>query len=218
MYHFIIYEITNKLNGKFYIGKHKTKNLDDGYMGSGKVLKNAIKKHGIENFSKKILFTFDNEDDMNAKEVELVVLNEQSYNLCPGGHGGFGYINSNDIPKFRNKKHTDKTKEKISKALLGNTHMCKKEPWNKGKTNLYTKEHLEKLKKPRPNFVKEKIANTLKNKEVPSYICPHCKQQGKGSIMKRWHFDNCAVVRLGVDSAFQADGEGSTPFNRSNLP
>lgn len=94
MYHYIIYKITNKLDGKFYIGKHKTKNLDDGYMGSGKLIKRAIKKHGVENFKKEILHIFETEAEMNEAEARLVVLSEDSYNLCPGGHGGFGYINS----------------------------------------------------------------------------------------------------------------------------
>lgn len=92
--YYTIYKTTNVLNEKFYIGKHQTKNLDDGYLGSGKLLKRAIKKHGIENFKKEILHVFDTEEEMNAKEKELVVLSEASYNLCPGGHGGFGYINS----------------------------------------------------------------------------------------------------------------------------
>ena len=81
-----------------YIGKHQTKDLTDGYMGSGKQLKRAQVKHGIENFKKEILFQFDNEDEMNAKEAELVTeefcLRKDVYNLCPGGRGGFGYINS----------------------------------------------------------------------------------------------------------------------------
>lgn len=72
---------------------HKTANLDDDYMGSGKRLKHAIKKYGIENFKKEILYVFDNEEDMKDKEKELVVLNEMSYNLCEGGKGGFSYIN-----------------------------------------------------------------------------------------------------------------------------
>ena len=92
---YTIYKITNKINKKFYIGMHKTYNLDDGYMGSGKLIKRAIQKYGLENFTKEILFVFDNEDDMKNKEKELVVITEQSYNLCEGGKGGFGYINEN---------------------------------------------------------------------------------------------------------------------------
>ena len=95
--HYTVYRITNKINGKFYIGMHKTNNLNDGYMGSGKRIKSAINKHGIENFSKEILDVFDNEEDMKNREKELVILNEMSYNLCEGGKGGWSYVNKNGL-------------------------------------------------------------------------------------------------------------------------
>ena len=120
--YFTVYKTTNTVNGRFYIGKHKTKNLNDGYMGSGKLLKQAIDKYGKDNFIKEILFVFDNEDDMNKKEKELVILSEESYNLCEGGNGGFDYTNRSDITKFKGKKHTDETKKILSEQRKGRTH------------------------------------------------------------------------------------------------
>ena len=138
---FTIYKITNILDGKFYIGKHQTKNLDDGYLGSGKLLGRAIKKYGKENFKKEILEIHDTEEAMNAAEARLVVLSKQSYNLCEGGHGGFGYVNSHEdktewvkrgykksnLSKYasangkanKGSKRTAKQKENIRVSLLG---------------------------------------------------------------------------------------------------
>ena len=92
--HYLIYRITNNINGKYYIGQHETKNPYDGYMGSGKIILDAEDKYGLSAFTKTILFDFDNFDDMNDKEKELVQLSNcypqdlMSYNLREGGSNG----------------------------------------------------------------------------------------------------------------------------------
>ena len=57
MFFYIIYKITNQINGKYYIGRHATKDVNDSYMGSGIGIKNAINKHGVKNFTKEIIAT-----------------------------------------------------------------------------------------------------------------------------------------------------------------
>lgn len=89
---YYLYQITNLINGKIYIGVHKTNNLNDGYMGSGHHLKNAIRCYGIENFRKDILQTFSSEEEMYKAEAEIVnkdfLLREDVYNIALGGNGG----------------------------------------------------------------------------------------------------------------------------------
>lgn len=132
---YTIYKITNKINHKIYIGKHQTKDLNDGYMGSGKYLKHAIEKYGIENFEREILFQFDNEADMNAKEAELVteefVKKDTNYNLCPGGKGGWGYINSNSEIRNGFEKNQSNAKKYASLARLSFLQKMKNENFRK---------------------------------------------------------------------------------------
>ncbi len=111
---YTIYKTVNTINGKFYIGKHQTKNPNDNYFGSGKAIKAAIKKYGKENFIKEILFIFNSEEKMNQKECEILtkdfISSSLNYNCGVGGEGG---------PQFKNKKHTNKSKEAISKKMKG---------------------------------------------------------------------------------------------------
>jgi hypothetical protein len=97
---YTIYKITNQIDGKFYIGSHKTKDLNDDYMGSGKYLRHAQEKYGIENFTKEVLFVFDTPEQMYAKEAEIVnedfLATENTYNLKVGGFGGWDYINNSE--------------------------------------------------------------------------------------------------------------------------
>lgn len=86
-----IYQITNNVNGKIYIGAHKGA-VDDGYMGSGRALKAAIKKYGREAFTKTILCECESASAMYDKEREMVddafVARRDTYNINRGGAGG----------------------------------------------------------------------------------------------------------------------------------
>ena len=88
MIHYL-YQITNLINDKVYIGVHKTSNLEDGYMGSGKALSAAFVKYGKSNFKKDILEFFDTERAMYERELEIVdslfVSRKDTYNLTEGG-------------------------------------------------------------------------------------------------------------------------------------
>lgn len=91
---FIVYKTTNLLNGRFYVGVHKTKDPEkfDGYFGSSVLLKAAIKKYGKENFSRETLVEcFDDQEEaysIEAMLVKTVKEDPRSYNLVPGGQGG----------------------------------------------------------------------------------------------------------------------------------
>ncbi len=209
MHHYLIYKITNKINGKVYIGKHKTTNVNDGYVGSGKYLHRAINRHGIENFEKEILFQFDNEADMNVKEAELVTeefcLREDTYNIALGGKGGWDIKKSKTA--FLGKTHSKETKEKISKASKNRivSPETREKIRNHNRTNEKRKESISKAFKgiSKSEDHKSKISNGLKEYfknnpghgpkgvKKPIVACPHCNKQGSPNNMIRWHFKNC---------------------------
>lgn len=145
--YFTIYKTKNLINDKVYIGKHKTKNLSDNYLGSGQQIKNAIKKYGKHNFEKEILFIFNNEEEMNAKEKELVTeefcQNQNSYNMHEGGYGGFLHIRSN--PEYKNWCSKGGKNGPFSKnPFIGGTQFVKGDPKIKelsNKANAYRKIH-----------------------------------------------------------------------------
>lgn len=163
--HYIVYKTTNQVNGKFYIGTHKTVDLNDDYLGSGTLLKRAIKKYGVENFKKEILFAFDNPEDMFAKEAEIVTeefLSENNtYNLKKGGFGGFDYVNGNKLNLYfdhagsclngKNCKNNFKHGDELKNVLL-----------NKGSWDSYR----EKISANKKRYFSENPANFLGKKHT----------------------------------------------------
>ena len=91
LFHFV-YETTNIVNGKKYIGKHSTTNINDGYIGSGTIIRKSIKKYGKLNFTRKILKlcnSFDEAYDYESLLITPEICNDRNYyNVMEGGRGG----------------------------------------------------------------------------------------------------------------------------------
>lgn len=91
-----IYKTTNLVNGKYYWGVHNSTNENDGYLGSGKALNNAIKKYGKENFVRKTMVTYETSEAAYFEEKLIVnqemINDSMCYNIKVGGDGGWDHI------------------------------------------------------------------------------------------------------------------------------
>lgn len=117
-----IYKITNTCNDKFYIGCHKTEDLNDSYMGSGLLIKKAIEKYGEDSFVKEILFVFSSSQEMFSKERELIEELNPPYNIHEGGLGGWDYINQNNLKaKYKDWPESSKRSQAEAARCLGLT-------------------------------------------------------------------------------------------------
>lgn len=89
-----VYRITNKVNGKTYVGQRKLYKDSHWreYMGSGRLILNAIQKHGTSKFVKSLLTYADTFSDLNRLELEFIQAEKAAgkgqYNLYIGSGAG----------------------------------------------------------------------------------------------------------------------------------
>lgn len=126
-----VYKVKNKINGKIYIGVHKTENIDDNYKGSGTIIRHAHKKYGKQNFSKEIIDTFPTKEEAYSLEKALVnkdfISLNTNYNIKIGGEGGWDFVNSNKL----NLVGCDEVNAKISASQKAR-YAAGAKVWNKG--------------------------------------------------------------------------------------
>jgi len=84
-----VYKTTNNINGKLYIGQ-STLEYDTVYLGSGRLIKLAIRKYGRKSFSKELLEECATQDELDSREkywISYYSSTERSkgYNLSAGG-------------------------------------------------------------------------------------------------------------------------------------
>jgi hypothetical protein len=122
---YTVYKTTNTVNGKYYIGVHKTDDPNDAYLGSGKLILQAIRKYGKTLFTKVIIDSFESPDEAFKLEATLVtaivVSSGMCYNMKIGGYGGFDLVNQTkdcSDPTYKQKLSTA-TKAAHERGHLG---------------------------------------------------------------------------------------------------
>ena len=109
-----IYETTNLINGKKYIGQHVASEFDPNYKGSGKYLWRAINAYGWSNFSARMLCPCFSQEELDAEEIDYIahcnaVESPDYYNLQAGGQVG----------NISGSKLSDSTRRKMSELRKG---------------------------------------------------------------------------------------------------
>lgn len=137
-YYGFIYLTTNKINGKRYIGQryYDTKEKWKLYLGSGKILKDAIKKYGRDNFTVEILENCKTKEILNDREKYWIkkynaIIDDSFYNIAMGGDGGdvtAGYSEErrNELKAL----HSKRSKEYVPSCENGFTAKLSKEQFN----------------------------------------------------------------------------------------
>lgn len=138
----------------YYLGKHSTNNLDDGYKGSGTKLHEYYKQYP-DDYTFIILEFYSNKKELNIAEQKLIgdlwKTDPYCLNMNAGGNGNWAA--ANECWKYRERpKHSEETKQKISESHKG----LRQSEQSKRKNSESHKG------KPKSDIHKEKIANSIK--------------------------------------------------------
>jgi group I intron endonuclease len=132
---FIIYKVTNRVNGKVYIGQtaftlevRKSHHIHSSKRMSPHYFHRAIRKYGQDAFTWEIICSCFSKDEADAKERELIKFFgskvPSGYNMTDGGEGTIGFSLSEESrdkisKKLTGYKHSDETRAIMSKARTG---------------------------------------------------------------------------------------------------
>jgi len=238
---YIIYKITNLINGKIYIGK-TTRTIERRwsqhcYCKSIDHIHNAIRKYGKENFKIEIICVCNDESELSNKEIEIIAQfgcrdREIGYNICPGGEG-FG--SGKDHPKS-GKKASDETKKKMSKAQSGENHPMfgkhlpdetkkKLSELNTGEKNpFFGKHHSEetknKMSENHPDITGENNPMYGKNHSDESKRKISKGKSGENNARAKLNWQQVKEIRENKDNLSQkelAEKYNTAPCNISNI-
>ena len=160
------YVIVNKINLKLYFGSHSWdgEGLDPNYYGSGKIIKQAIKKYGKDNFIVYPIKFYDTVEECRQAEEELLIKyniadNPYCYNLKNGAIGWTSADVAGEKNYMYGKHLSEENRRKLSQA-------------NKGKT--LSDEHRKKLSqlmkmKTASEEYRKKLSQAMTGEKNPMY-------------------------------------------------
>lgn len=197
--YYTVYKTTNLINGKIYIGCHQTEDPYDDYLGSGKIIKESIHKHGADSFTKEVLYIFDNADDMYAKEAELVdkdfIQETDNYNLVEGGSGA-----SSQVMLDRWKDPEYREKMILTRRETWQDPERRKDRSNMMKSIWEDSEHR--------NRVTESLKKTWED--------PELRQKARESTTKRWENPEYREKMLELHQGRSLSKESKERISKSN--
>ena len=119
------YIVTNKINGKVYVGSHSWdgEGLDKNYYGSGTAITRAVKKYGKENFQIEVLYFYDTVEECRADEERI--LTEYNVRDCPHSYNiknaSIGFT-SEDVKGENNPQYGKRGKDAPMYGRTGEKH------------------------------------------------------------------------------------------------
>ena len=149
------YMVTNKINGKVYVGSHSwdKEGIDPNYYGSGTAITRAVKKYGKENFQVEVLYYYDTIEE--CRQDEERILTEYNVRDCPHSYNCKNRAMGGD----KGKPLSESTKRKISESRTGERHPLY---GKRGKDSpRYGKHHTEETRK--------KLSRAMTGEKHPQY-------------------------------------------------
>lgn len=198
---YTIYKTTNQINGKIYIGYHSTLDLNDSYLGSGKILNQAIEKNGTESFTKEILYVFPSKEEALQKEREIVneefIQRDDTYNMKIGGEGGWDHTHRD--PEIIAKRQNG-NKRAIKNGSAATWKLTKEQRSNltTGKNNgFYGKKHTEESK--RKIGESKKLDQKVIEERIKDWKDDPKDYGYKTRLAKKWGVSHTQVRRFETD-------------------
>lgn len=203
-----IYKITNLINSKNYIGKRRHQECDtplqERYMGSGRLIKQAIKKYGYQNFKKEILDDLiETNQEAALKEVVWITYYKETgganYNLCYGINSKRGDFLT-EKESFREFAKDPSNQEKYKKVIEDLKQIIENDKglasfydeWEESKKKSWGEKISQSLKEYNANLTSEQKAEISKHlseaqlkylneKETPEHRERRLKKSAEGT-------------------------------------